>query len=334
MQLNRTIVIGLFLLVGCHGPKNGRSVLPAEPAQPKADVTAAPKPNAPTDTEPEAEPIPEPTPLSTPYPGRTIDQVFAPIAEHDFGEPEFVDKRYSVPVDGLRVNVRDFRPESIARHGQTVLRFKTVPSDIYSSNVVGESHLLGPHSNQIYISAGSGAICCNEDWIVDITHGHPRTIFHTDDWGYFYGGLELFDADGDGIDEIADFEASFRYVADLLGGSSPWPKAVWKYDAKFRRYVPAPWLQQDFVRRGDAEEEKWIIAESRNVVPGVPATMDEYRLTVIDLVADLLFEGRSRHAWALFNRYYPRAEQKPVRADILDHARKSPYLRAISRMQR
>src|SRR5262249_16184497 len=125
--------------------------------------------SAATDAEKNGENVPDPVPQETPYPGRTIDQIFPVVADHSFEEPDFVGKKYSVRVNGLKVNVRNFRPLSISRDNRKLLNFKTAYIDDYTSNAVGKSHLLGSRSTEVHISTYTGAICCGEDWIADVS---------------------------------------------------------------------------------------------------------------------------------------------------------------------
>jgi hypothetical protein len=318
MTLKIAILVCLLLIAACQGAKRAGTDWPKAMAQvPEAVSTRVPTPDATADS----------AQLEKPYPGRRNDEVFPSIAEHSFSEPEFEGKRYSVVMDKLRVNIQNFAPKSISRNNQTLMRFQTGSNANYNSNRVGKSHLLGSHSNEIYVGANNGGICCGEDWIVDITNGKPRIIFHSDDWGYFYGGLEVFDADGDGIYEIVDFDASFRYVASLLGVSSPQPRAVFKYDRRLRRYVPAPELQQGFVKQGMAENEKWIRRRYLKLKSEPEAYPEQFIINLISQVVDLFFQGKERQAWNMLNRYCPPDKLNSIRAELRERVRKSPTCR-------
>lgn len=322
MTLKLTTLICLFLMAACQGARRPGTEWPrTRGEETDAASTPMPTPDATADSAHQEKA----------YPGRRIDEVFPLIAKHDFSESEFESKRYSVAVDQLRVNVQDFAPKSISRNSQTLMRFQTGPNTEYNSNWVGRSHLLGKRSTEIYVFAANGGICCGEDWIVDITRGRPRVIFHSDDWGYFYGGLEVFDADGDGIYEIVDSDASFRYVANLLGVSSPQPRAVFKYDRQSRRYVPAPELQQDFVKQGMAENERWLREKYRKLKTEPETYPEQFIINLISQVVDLFFQSKERQAWALLKRYCPPDQLKSIRAELREKVRRSPYLQAIKR---
>jgi hypothetical protein len=326
MSLKILILVLLVLLAAFKADEVKREGVTSNPANVAQALTTRPA-VAP-------EPAAEPTPKETPYPGRELDQVFPFIAEHTFGEDALVGKPYSVAVDDLQVNFQNFAPKSISRNRQTLLRFNPDRGTEYISNWVGKSHLLGERSKEIYVSAGNGGICCGEDWVADVTNGRPRIIFHRDEWGYFYGSLEIFDADGDGVYEIEDTDASFRYIAGLLGASSPQPRAVFKYDRRLRRYVPAPGLQQDFVKQSMAAGERWIIDASRGLDTKPASTPEQFKVILISQVVDLLFQGKARQAWSRLNRYCARDELKSVRAELRGQVRKSPYLRAIRKLRR
>lgn len=321
MILKTMMVLGLALLAACKGAgvraeKRGGANNHSESVAPFVMPAATP--------DLASEPVRE-----KPYPGRDLHEVFPFMAEHTFGEDELVGKPYSVAVDDLKVNFKNFAPKSISRNQQTLLRFKPDSNTEYISNWVGKSHLLGLGSTEIYVSAGNGGICCGEDWIADVTNGRARIIFHSDDWGRFYGSLEIFDAEGDGVYEIVDFDASFRYVAGLLGVSSPYPRAVFRYDPREGRYLPAPRLQQDFVMQAMEEDEKWIVDASRGIDTKPVNTPEQFKVNLLSQVVDLLFMGKERQAWAMLNRYCPLDELKAIRTELREKAAKSPYLQAI-----
>lgn len=327
------ILLPLLLLAGCRGRNvdggDGVTAVPFETLPAEAKLLATPAPT------------PEPEP-EKPYPGRTVDQLFPVLARHDFGEESLVNKTFSVPADGLTVNVYNFTPLTISRHRQKLFDFgNRRDTENSSSNLLVRSHLLGRGATEIYAARTTGAICCTDSWIVNTTKGQPRLVFRSLDYGYFYEPFEVFDADGDGVYEIAGYDHAFRYVASLLGGSSPWPQAVFKYDPRVGRYLPAPELQQNFARENREENRRWLIDAARKLKADPTVTLKYgFRESVIGYVVDLFYLRRDREAWSFLNRYYPRDDRpddprsiRSVRADLRDRIRQSKYLQAIRRSE-
>jgi hypothetical protein len=253
----------------------------------------------------EIEPAPTPTPEVKPYLGIAIDQVF-PVAYHDeWKTAEEAKTKVSVPVDDLGLTFQYFKPQAITRDGRTIFRFATMPGFGYWSNVAGLSYLLGSNSKQIYLnSVGPGAVCCTNYWITDVSTKAPRSIFRSEDFGRFRDAMEIFDADGDGIYELVQFDSCMRYFRDDCGSCSPEPRAYFKYDSKLRTYRPAKKILQDFVRDQIPNTEKWLaeqlreFKETENI-----GTKFDLRRSVIAHVADMLHVGEERKAWEIFQTF-------------------------------
>lgn len=146
----------------------------------------------------------------TTYPGKTIDEIFPFIAEHDFMEENFKGKTYSEKVDKFEITIKNFAPKMIIKDGKTIFNFKTLYPNEYHSNLIGVSHLLGKNSKQIYVvSGGPGGVCCTNYWITEVSGKTPRNIFRSEDFGSFRDAMEIFDADGDGIYELVQFDSAF-----------------------------------------------------------------------------------------------------------------------------
>lgn len=185
-----------------------------------------------------------------------------------------------------------------------MLKFRAA-SDDYWSSLVGESHLLGANSNQIYIVAtGPGAVCCTNYWIVDTTSTDPHLIFRSEDFGDFRGPIEIADDNKDGIYELAQFDSCMRYFRDDCGSCSPEPRAYFAYDQKRKRYKPTKGIQQAFVKADFSDEEKSLETKHREFRQTKDIVVqNDLRHLLLGHIAELLHIGGDAKAWSYFTRF-------------------------------
>ncbi|HNU06906.1 MAG TPA: hypothetical protein PKO33_04000, partial [Pyrinomonadaceae bacterium] len=265
------------------------------------------------------------------YQGVTIDQQFSFIAERSFTEEEPNGKTYSVEAGDYLVTFKDFTPNSIRRKGKSPFNFKVLYPGEYYTNVIGISHLLGAKSTQIYVVAtGTGAVCCTNYWISDVSTGTPRSIFRSEDFGAFRDPMEVFDADNDGIYELVQFDSAFRYFMGDCGSCSPQPRAVFKYDKRTGVYVPAKNLQQDFVAKSFRTEEEWLKETATKLKLEQDPNLElDFRMRLLEQVASTFYLGDERRAWNTFDRYWPGSDKRKVRAEIRRRLSRSKFYRAL-----
>jgi hypothetical protein len=283
------LFLSIVLLLSCSAPQ---LVSHPETANLMADLSA-----------PESESVIESREPA--YEGKTIDQIFPVVSDHDFMEEEFRGKRFEVNAAGYTLVIRDFRPHYIEKESKRLLRFSTLEKTGYWSSLVGVSSLLGRNSKQIYVAVtGPGAVCCTHYWIVDVTDTRPRTIYRSEDFGDFRDAMEIFDNEGDGVFELVQFDSCMRYFRDDCGSCSPEPRAYFAFDKKKKTYKPAKGLMQDFVRASMKETEKGLEEKFRQLGEPEDATI-RWELTrwTLSYVADLLHLGLERKAWKIFDRY-------------------------------
>ncbi|HQZ83291.1 MAG TPA: hypothetical protein PLR83_08725 [Pyrinomonadaceae bacterium] len=277
------------------------------------------------------------------YPQKTIDMIFPPEPEKiiELGsERSPVDK--SMNIAGYSVHTKGNMPLRLDKNGRTLLNIRTANHwDTYHTFFVAESKLLGNGSKQLYIVAtGPGGPCCTNYWIVDINGKVPRVIFRSEEFGRFRDPMEIFDADGDGIYELAQYDSSFRYFAGDCGTCSPEPKAYFRYDSKKRRYMPAKGIVEDFVLAEMRSTEKWL-AEKKAELGTSKETESAFSISrsALSLTADLLFIGEENRAWKIFDTYVfdPKGElRKEMKWDLrqskfYQELRKIPSRRARKR---
>lgn len=315
-------IVCLLIQAGCNNSEGTDARIPS------VDLAASASPNETPTPAPEA--VPEET--ST-YPGRFIDQEFPPIEHHDLTEPEYEEKTFSVRTGEFEVNITNFAPKTISRKERVLYKFKTLTPDDYSSSLVGLSKLLGKKSTQIYtVAVGPGAVCCTNYWITDVSTGKPRNIFRSEDFGSFRDPMEVFDADGDGIYELVQSDSAFRYFMGDCGSCSPEPRAVFKYDKKARRYLPAYGIQPDFVKEGMRTMEKWLADSYVKLNGGEDRALEnDFRRALVAHIVDLIYLGEERKAWAVLKGYSAWTDSKNIRIEIKIRLKQSKFIQALKR---
>lgn len=266
------------------------------------------------------------------YPGISIDQQFPLIANHDFQETDLKEKIYFVNADDFQITVKNLAPKIISKNGKAVFKYKTIyPSD-YHSNLVGVSQLLGRNSKEIYVvTNGPGAVCCTNYWIADVSKGKPRNIFRSEDFGGFRDAMEVFDADGDGVYELVQFDAAFRYFMDDCGSCSPEPRAVFKYNKRTRTYLPAKGIQQDFVEESLAKTGKWLEETFNKLKKENDVGLElDFKRSSLAYIVDLFYLGETRKAWKTFDRYFDGwFEKEKIRAEIKHRLKQSKFYQTL-----
>ena len=251
------------------------------------------------------EPIETPTESKPTYPGLTIDQVFPVLHRASFEEGIAKPRELEYDLDGLTIHTKDYVPLTLEKKGEALFRFPGRGLGGYWATLVGISHLRGPDSKEIYVTAsGPGGVCCTNYSIVDISSHEPRAIYHSEDFGSFRDAMEIFDFDGDGVYELVQFDSCLRYFRDDCGSCSPEPCVYFKYSNELGRYSPAKGIVQDFIRDGYARSEKWIDEKySEWRLSKDPGSQVDLRRSMLAHVADLLHVGEEHKAWSLFRRY-------------------------------
>lgn len=276
------------------------------------------------------------------YPGVTIDQKFPIIENHDFTDREFQMKSYSVKAEEFQIGIRHFAPKTISKNDKVIFKFKTLYQEGYWSSLVGISHLLGENSKEIYtVASGTGGVCCTNYWITDVSGEKPRNIFRSEDYGEFRDPMEIFDAEGDGIYEIVQFDSAFRYFMGDCGSCSPEPRAVFKYDKKKKEYLPAKGIQQDFVKESFIETEKWLAETQEKIRKETYEKLEKEKNLgiVLDLhqnllshTVDLIYIGEEEKAWEIFDKYFPKNfDKEETRAEIKNRLRDSKFYQALKK---
>lgn len=274
-------------------------------------------------------------PADNEYPGKQLAEVFPPDPKNiGSWENDTYKPHRTFDISGYTITTRNFKPIDLKKNGRVMLKFLTKSAwNDYSSISVGEARLLGRNTKQIYVlSPNTAAVCCTNYWIIDITEERPRVIFRSEKYGGFREGMEIFDADRDGIYELAQFDATFRYFAGDCGSCSPLPRAYFKYDPTKRRYLPAESVVEDFVVAGIKRSEKWLAEKKDEYGTLKKAEVDSLvQRNALAQTADLLFIGEEDRAWKIFDTYVfdPKGElRKEMKWDL----RQSKFYQALRKI--
>ncbi len=258
-----------------------------------------------------------PTPTSAPDffsqplpddPGTYIDEVFPPLTHHDSSmEEDNADTSFDFKYENYLLKIKKNVPQVLLKNGKRWFEYKA-DRESYRTNVIGISRLLGKAKKQLYfVNVGSGAVCCTNYWIVDISSARPKEIYRTEDYGGSLGDpIELFDADGDGVYEMVQAVYAFRYMLDECGTCSPQPRAVLKYDRRAGKYLPAKDIYPPWAAKIWKEEKARVIKAFREKKFDGEGIDRGYSRTVVDLLTHFIYRGREKEAWAFFDKYYVR----------------------------
>jgi hypothetical protein len=239
------------------------------------------------------------------YKGVTIDQIFPITAQISAIDDDGLERNADLEARGYILKIKDYVPHILERNAEVIFKFKQRERGGYWATLTGTSQLLGPTSTQIYaVVSGPGGVCCTNYSIVDVSSDRPRSIYHSEDFGSFRDAMEIFDAEGDGIYELMQFDSCFRYFMDDCGSCSPEPRAYFKYDKAKGEYLPIAGIAQDFILQGHQASEKWLTEKSAELArTGDVGLGLDIRRSALAHMADLLFVGEEQRAWNIFEKY-------------------------------
>jgi hypothetical protein len=281
----------------------------------------------------EQQPESSPTPDEPKYEGVFIDEQFPITAYFSSIDDNGREDEAQVQVSGFTVNIKKYAPRTIERNSKTLFVFKNKYPGDYWGTLVGGSSLLGSGSKQIYVvTSGPGGVCCTNYLITDVSGARPRNIFRSEDYGHFRDVMEVFDAEGDGLYELVQWDSCLRYFMDDCGSCSPEPKVVFKYNRNLREYRPASGIQQDFVKKQMARTKMWIEEKYSEQQATKEVSLDLHR-TVLSYVANLLHIGEEKKAWETFNKYGNDSDGK-VRKEIERRLASCKFYQALTGKRR
>lgn len=281
-------------------------------------------------------PVPETTSdAELEYKGVTIDQIFSITAQISAIDDDGRESKADLNAGGYVLKIEDYVPRTLERNAKVIFRFKKREVGGYWATLIGTSALLGPTSTQIYaVVSGPGGVCCTNYSIVDVSLDRPRSIYQSEDFGSFRDAMEIFDAEGDGIYELMQFDSCFRYFMDDCGSCSPEPRAYFKYDKAKGEYLPIAGIAQDFVLQGHQASEKWLTEKSAVLTrTGDVGLGLDIRRSALAHMVDLVFIGEEQKAWRVFEKYIDDPDGT-TRREIKSRLRACKFYNALKREKR
>lgn len=179
------------------------------------------------------------------------------------------------------------------------------------------SFLNGPTS-QIIVS--QDVFRGGTQWVISLAP-EPRIIFDGPDWAVGREGddMRIVDLDNDSVFEITVPITDFYDFQDKLPiARIPLPQIIFKYDGKAMKYVPANPLFESYAlqRVSDRKVEK---------------DADEFdkRAMAIENLLALIYVGKQREAWELYNRSYALDDKEKIRRRVKTILNRQPVYKFI-----
>jgi hypothetical protein len=159
-------------------------------------------------------------------------------------------------------------------------------------------------------------------WVVSLSP-RPRVIY---DGPAFEAGreaddLRVKDLDGDGVYEIVAPVCQFYGFRDLAPAAAPLPPAVFKYDAKAGKYLPANQLFREHLLKG--------VDEAKAKVRGPSEPGDSHLADVLSILLTYVFAGDEREGWEFYEAAYKLPDKAEVKREVKAELRSQPVYRFI-----
>jgi hypothetical protein len=213
----------------------------------------------------------------------------------------------------------------IRRGGKVVARFSNGGLGKESTEF-GLFPFLGRDSKQLVIlQYTGGAHCC---WIYRIYELIPRLrpLFDGEDYGIdsIGYGLTPVDIDQDGRYEFTQAVMTFDYF-HLSHASSVFPTALFAYDQRKRKYLPANRRFSDYLLRGIEED----IKNANRVAATNGWEREKYLSAMLKVVTKYIYAGKEAAGWEFFDREYKLNDKAKLRSDIRKALENDPIYQAL-----
>jgi hypothetical protein len=246
---------------------------------------------------------------------------------------QIASKEKKVIYNGYEIQVK-FDPRSrksfaiVKRNGRTLINKHYGWRDEDTTRIALFPVLGGSAKQLIIEQYTGGAHCCGFYWIYDLGRT-PRLLFSDESYHFESGnGLNLIDLDKDGRFELEQVILQFDYF-HLSHSRSILPTIVFSYDEKLGGYRPANVRFRDYVLRGIDED----IAKAKKLQSSVTDSNsylhEEYLSSVLNVVLNDLYTGKTKDAWSFFRTYYKLDDHREIEADLRKELRRSHIYRSL-----
>lgn len=219
----------------------------------------------------------------------------------------------------------------ISRGGRELARLADGAPRDYATRI-GLFPFLGRKGRQLVVEQYTGgAHCCTVYRVYDLG-AELRTLFDGDEYGVEEIGedMKVVDADGDGRYEFTLTVMAFDYFMTSHAGSV-FPTAVFAYDERAGKYLPANRKFSAYLLRGVARDIGRVKALSRRLTKEerAGAFHGEHFSVVLDVLLKYVYAGEERKGWAFFDSNYLLADKAEVEAGVKKRLKQSAIYCAV-----
>lgn len=213
----------------------------------------------------------------------------------------------------------------ISRGGRELVRLTDGAPRDYATRI-GLFPFLGRGGKQLVVEQYTGgAHCCTVYHVYDLGT-QLRKLFDGGEYGADEIGEDMkpVDIDGDGRYEFTLDVMAFDYFMTSHAGSV-FPTAVFAYDERAGKYLPANRKFSAYLLRGVGRDVRKVEARNRRMTKEERASAfhGEHFSSVLDVLLKYVYAGEEEKGWAFFDRNYMLADKSEVRAAVKTRLRQS-----------
>ena len=213
----------------------------------------------------------------------------------------------------------------ISRGGRELVRLTDGAARDYATRI-GLFPFLGREGRQLVVEQYTGgAHCCTVYHVYDLG-AQLRTLFDGGEYGVDEIGEDMkpVDVDGDGRYEFTLNVMAFDYFLTSHAGSV-FPTAVFAYDERAGKYLPANRKFSAYLLRGVERDVRKVEALKRRVTKEERASAfhGEHFRAVLDVLLKYVYAGEEQKGWAFFEGNYVLADKPEVEAAVRTRLRQS-----------
>lgn len=173
----------------------------------------------------------------------------------------------------------------------------------------------------VFEGYSGGAHCCWTYWIVSLAK--PAGLLHT---LCNNRSGEFADLDKDGKFEFLTLDGAFDYFDEMSHAASPFPMVVLRLEGrKLKRVNTEFWslYEKDIAeaRKASPEALRLFRGGNREAFADQPHDWEATKQHILELVLANLYGGREEEAWKILGEYWPPADVRRIKAEILKTAK-------------
>ena len=216
----------------------------------------------------------------------------------------------------------------IKKNGRTIARLGNAWLGKDSTKFGLFSLLQGETKQLVILQYTGGAHCC---WVYKIYdfRAQLHLIFDDEKYGGSLGyELHPVDIDGDGRYELTQAVMTFDYF-HMSHASSVFPTAVFAYNDKSRRYLPANKKFSGYLLQDIEDDLRRLEVARANLDPKAGSPHEKYLSAVLGVFLDRVYAGLEADGWSFFDSEYRLSDRNEIKGDIERAFRSDPIYRSI-----